>query len=79
MAPHCRCALALPLLPALCAAQDSLTIYGRVDLSAAQQVDAPPNKELRNGSASRFGLKGEEDLGDGLCALFQIEHRKHNF
>lgn len=78
---HTRAPLAL--LPLLCAtglvqpaaAQSSITVYGRVDLSAAQQADATSNTELRNGSASRLGLKGEEDLGDGLRALFHLEHR----
>jgi predicted porin len=55
--------------------QPSITVYGRVDLSVAQQADAPSNRELRNGSGSRFGLRGVEDLGGGLRAVFQLEHR----
>jgi predicted porin len=53
----------------------SITLYGRVDLSFAQQADAPRNREIRNGSASRFGVRGVEDLGGGLKAVFDIEHR----
>lgn len=56
-------------------AQSSVTVYGRVDLSVAQQADAVKNKEIRNGSGSRLGFRGVEDLGDGLKAIFQIEHR----
>jgi predicted porin len=56
-------------------AQSSVTVYGRVDLSLAQQADAVGNKEVRNGSGSRLGFRGTEDLGDGLKAVFQIEHR----
>jgi predicted porin len=56
-------------------AQSSVTIYGRVDVSLAQQADAASNKELRNGSGSRLGFKGEEDLGAGLRAFFHLEHR----
>lgn len=56
-------------------AQSSVTVYGRVDLSVAQQADAVSNKEVRNGSGSRLGFRGTEDLGDGLKAVFQIEHR----
>lgn len=52
-----------------------VTVYGRVDLSLAQQADATRNTELRNGSGSRFGLRGTEDLGGGLKAVFQIEQR----
>jgi predicted porin len=56
-------------------AQSSVTVYGRVDLSMAQQVDAVDNKEIRNGSGSRFGVRGVEDLGGGMNAFFQLEHR----
>lgn len=56
-------------------AQSSVTVYGRADLSIAQQADAAKNKELRNGSGSRIGFRGVEDLGGGLRALFQLEHR----
>lgn len=56
-------------------AQSSVTVYGRVDLSLAQQADAVKNRELRNGSGSRLGVRGVEDLGDGLKAIFHIEHR----
>ena len=52
-----------------------VTMYGRIDLSLAQQADAAKNTELRNGSGSRFGLRGTEDLGGGLKAVFHIEHR----
>lgn len=66
-------ALAAAFGPA--AAESSLTLYGRVDLSLAQQADAPSGKELRNGSGSRFGVRGVEDLGGGLKAVFHLEHR----
>jgi predicted porin len=56
-------------------AQSSVTLYGRVDLSLAQQADAVKNREVRNGSGSRLGVRGTEDLGGGLKALFQLEHR----
>src|SRR5262249_11633182 len=55
--------------------QSNVTIYGRVDLSLAQQADAIDNKEVRNGSGNRLGFKGTEELGDGLRAVFQLEHR----
>lgn len=66
------------LLAAGCApawAQSGLTIYGRVDLSVAQQADAKSNTELRNGSGSRLGIKAIEDLGDGFKAYVHLEHR----
>ena len=68
-------ALALTSLAGGAFAQSNVTVYGRLDLSLAQQADAVDNKEVRNGSGSRLGFKGTEDLGDGLKAVFQIEHR----
>lgn len=68
-------ALALTSLAGGAFAQSNVTVYGRVDLSLAQQADAVDNKEVRNGSGSRLGFKGTEDLGDGLKAIFQLEHR----
>lgn len=56
-------------------AQSSVTVYGRVDLSFAQRADSVEDKEIRNGSGSRLGFRGVEDLGGGLKALFQFEHR----
>lgn len=69
--------IALAVLASLggAAAAQQVTLYGRVDLSLAQQADAVSNKELRNGSASRIGVRGTEDLGGGLKAVFQLEHR----
>jgi predicted porin len=52
-----------------------VTLYGRVDLSVAQQADAVKNTEIRNGSGSRLGVRGTEDLGGGLKAVFHLEHR----
>jgi len=56
-------------------AQSNVTLYGRLDLSIAQRADAVENIDLRNGSGSRLGVRGVEDLGDGLYALFRLEHR----
>lgn len=52
-----------------------VTLYGRVDLSIAQRPSAAKNTELRNGSGSRLGVRGSEDLGGGLRAVFGLEHR----
>ena len=57
-------------------AQSSVTIYGRLNLSAEQQknVNAVGTQSVLQNSASRIGFKGTEDLGGGLKAGFQIEH-----
>jgi predicted porin len=64
-------ALALPLGAQ---AQSSVTIYGQIDLALAK-YDAQKIKREATGSTSRLGLRGVEDLGDGLKALFQLEHQ----
>jgi len=56
-------------------AQSSVTIYGRVDQGFAQQADSVKNREIRPGSGNRLGFRGVEDLGAGLKAFFQFEHR----
>ncbi len=69
--------LALAVLGAfagVASAQSSVTLYGRVDLSAGKGAGVEQNS-LANGSGSRFGVRGVEDLGGGLQALFNIEHR----
>jgi predicted porin len=65
-------------------AETSVTLYGIVDAGIGyQQVKGSLNgvsyKESRTGlvsgvqSGSRWGLKGTEDLGEGLQAIFQLE------
>lgn len=70
-------------------AQSSVTIYGRVDLGLFKQNGGttPTNGgispsgpgasmwQVRQGSAGRIGFRGVEDLGGGLEAGFQMEHR----
>ncbi len=60
-------------------AQSSVTVYGRLNVSAERQkvVNATTGVEqdvsaIQN-SASRIGFKGTEDLGGGLKAFFLIE------
>ena len=69
--------LALAVLGAFAgaaAAQSSVTLYGRLDLSVNKGVGIA-QKGISNGSGSRFGVRGSEDLGGGLSALFNLEHR----
>ncbi|MBV8604110.1 MAG: porin [Pelomonas sp.] len=55
-------------------AQDDVEIYGRVNTSVESQRsgDAGRVVVLQN-NASRFGLRGREDLGGGLQAGFNLE------
>ncbi|TXH47063.1 MAG: porin [Burkholderiaceae bacterium] len=67
--------LALALLAAGAAsAESSVTLYGKLDLGLARNIGTPGLVE-QAGSTSRFGLRGTEELGGGLKAFFNIEHR----
>ncbi len=59
-------------------AQSSVTLYGLIDegLDYTNNVRGGHVYELASGYAqgSRWGLKGSEDLGGGLTALFQLEN-----
>jgi predicted porin len=65
-------------------AQSSVTLYGLIDegVEAVSNAPAPGTTaggrlirlDATNGlNSSRWGLKGSEDLGDGLKAIFQLE------
>ena len=62
-------------------AQTNVTVYGAIDMAYISQSDAVKGSQTNaynaldtNGwDASWFGLKGTEDLGNGLTASFQAE------
>lgn len=58
-------------------AQNSVTIYGRLNTSAEYQenIGADGKQSVLQNNASRLGFKGTEDLGGGLKADFLLEHR----
>ncbi|HZV66247.1 MAG TPA: porin, partial [Telluria sp.] len=59
------------------AAQSNVTIYGIVDAGFVHESGGAAgsvNKITSGiGSTSRLGFRGNEDLGGGLSALFQLE------
>lgn len=63
-------------------AQSSVTLYGTIDTSLTYVHNAQGNKNLwalgnssaGNLSGTRWGIKGTEDLGAGLKAIFQLEN-----
>lgn len=73
----------LPALPAVAQAQSNITLYGVVDAGVEFLTHAPntatggSNNVVRmsagNLSTSRWGLRGAEDLGQGLKAVFTLE------
>ena len=67
---------ALAALSAAACAQSSVTLFGVVDLGAryVKNGDASVSSLASNGNnTSRFGIRGFEDLGDGLRAGFWLE------
>ncbi|WP_313818991.1 porin [Cupriavidus sp.] len=81
----CLAAMAvLPALPAAAHAQGSITLYGVVDAGVEFLTNVPnaatggSNNVVRmsagNLSTSRWGLRGAEDLGGGLKAVFTLEN-----
>jgi predicted porin len=67
----------LASVPFVASASD-VTIYGIVDAAiAAEDTGAPDGSRTvinsGNQSGSRFGLRGSEDLGTGLKAIFNLE------
>jgi predicted porin len=56
-------------------AQSSVTIYGQIDQGFAQNSEAVKDRQIQAGSANRLGFRGVEDLGGGLKAFFEFQHR----
>ena len=70
-------AAAMFALSATAGAQSSVTVYGVMDvnLRRIKNGDASINTMNQDGLAgSRLGFRGKEDLGDGLAAVFKLEH-----
>ncbi|WP_119153594.1 porin [Caldimonas tepidiphila] len=62
------------------AQQSNVTVYGRIDLGVRYApVDLAASEDrqttIANSSTARIGFRGEEDLGGGRSAYFQLEHR----
>lgn len=79
-----RTVLALTALAAACGAAVAqttapppVTIYGIVDAGVVHTTGVTNKNQLVSGimEGSRFGLRGNEDLGGGYRALFVMEHR----
>ena len=56
-------------------AQSSVTVYGRLNVTAERFRANNQTTFLMNDNQSRIGFKGSEDMGGGLKASFLIEHR----
>jgi predicted porin len=67
-------AAALASVGASAFAQSAVTVYGRVNVSIERQDAGGTKDTVMQNNASRFGIKGTEDLGGGLKAGFVLEH-----
>ena len=60
-------------------AASSVTMYGRMDVGYESAhhdgKSVTQDNGLANTNMSRFGIKGQEDLGNGLAATFKLEGR----
>ncbi|MEM5405056.1 porin [Paraburkholderia unamae] len=67
----------LSVAPVVAQAQSSVTLYGLVDagIGYVNNIKGGSAFQLTSGrlSGSRWGLKGNEDLGGGLSAVFTLE------
>jgi predicted porin len=67
----------LASLSGIAAAQSNVTVYGIVDAGVVHESGGKNGSVTRLGSgiasASRFGFRGNEDLGNGLSAVFTLE------
>jgi predicted porin len=73
------CALAITAYASQGRAESSITLYGIVDAGLAYVHNSGGNStqikfSSSNLSGSEWGLKGSEDLGGGLSALFALEN-----
>lgn len=66
---------ALGLVSGLAAAQSSVSLYGVVDVAVERVKGASSLTRVTSGQqqGSRWGLRGTEDLGGGLKAVFLLE------
>jgi predicted porin len=55
-------------------AQSSVTVYGKLDQGIKRGI-GEAKTSMSQAAGSRLGFRGTEDLGGGLKANFQIEHR----
>lgn len=56
-------------------AATSVTLYGRVDVGYTDTTKEGDSVSQSGGGETRLGVRGEEDLGNGLAATFQMEGR----
>lgn len=66
-------AMALPV--SALADTSNVTVYGQIDMSYDVTKNGVIGANKVSSNVSKIGLKGAEDLGDGLSAIWQIEQQ----
>nr|WP_297525214.1 porin [uncultured Roseateles sp.] len=66
--------LAVGVVGAVAAQPSAVTIAGKIDLGVGRNIGAT-RTGVQDAAGSRLSLRGDEDLGGGLRALFALEHR----
>lgn len=83
------CMAALASLAGAASAQSSVQLFGIIDMAVSKidngqsnlsylsdwQMGRPGRWEVHSSSSSRLGVRGSEDLGNGLKAGFLLDHR----
>jgi predicted porin len=67
--------LSLATLPSLAFAQTTVQLYGIADAGVMWQRGGPTKIISGGADGSRLGVKGSEDLGHGIKAIFNLEAR----
>lgn len=75
MTKHLTTAILFGLVSGAALAQSTVTLYGVADMSIERVKGAESLTRLASGQqqGSRWGLRGSEDLGNGLKTVFQLE------
>ncbi len=67
-------AMSLAMLGGMSLASADVTLYGQIDLSIDYFDDGNNNDDINMGAnRSSVGVKGTEDLGNGMAAFFKLE------
>ncbi|MDZ5455086.1 MULTISPECIES: porin [Azohydromonas] len=75
---HVLSAVMLAAGAGLASAQSSVVLFGKIDSGYVNKIGtktARGDKGLGEGAQSRFGLRGSENLGNGLSAFYWLENR----
>lgn len=68
-------AAALTAPAAFAADASNVTVYGKADMAFGSTSNGTVTNQQVSSQVTKFGIKGSEDLGDGLAAIWQIEQQ----